>query len=162
MKTCFIFLLAQFANTLFRLQEYKHRHQGTYLTHVFIAILHMLLVVVFIYRRYKANRTALNRSSNPGVVALGGLVISVLPIRCKVRGFKPGRGRWILKGNKNLGGEVKLAVPCKILCHVKEPYIMKRDTSRQNSRIFLVKSLLLRYQISLLVIARELWWINKE
>jgi hypothetical protein len=51
-------LLAQFANTLFRLQEYKHRHQGTYLTHVFNAILHMLLVVVFIYRRYKANRTA--------------------------------------------------------------------------------------------------------
>jgi hypothetical protein len=30
-------------------------------------------------------------------VSLGGLVISVLATGPKVRGFKPGRGRWILR-----------------------------------------------------------------
>jgi hypothetical protein len=49
------------------------------------------------------------------MVALGGLV-SVLVIGPRVRGFKPGRGRWILKGNKNpqhgsVGREVKPLVP---------------------------------------------------
>jgi hypothetical protein len=34
-------------------------------------------------------------------VALGGLVVSVLATGPKVRGFKPGRGRWIFKGDKN-------------------------------------------------------------
>jgi hypothetical protein len=31
------------------------------------------------------------------VIALGGLVVSVLATGPKVRGFKPGRGRWILR-----------------------------------------------------------------
>jgi hypothetical protein len=35
------------------------------------------------------------------VVALGGLVVSVLVTGPKVRGFDPGRGRWIFKGDKN-------------------------------------------------------------
>jgi hypothetical protein len=30
-------------------------------------------------------------------VALGGVVVSVLTTGPKVRGFKPGRGRWILR-----------------------------------------------------------------
>jgi hypothetical protein len=30
-------------------------------------------------------------------VALGGVVVSVLATGPKVRGFKPGRGRWILR-----------------------------------------------------------------
>jgi hypothetical protein len=30
-------------------------------------------------------------------VALGGLVVSMLATGPKVRGFKPGRGRWILR-----------------------------------------------------------------
>jgi hypothetical protein len=35
----------------------------------------------------------------------------------KVRGFKPGRGQWIFKGDKirsmtSFGGEVKSSVPC--------------------------------------------------
>jgi hypothetical protein len=34
--------------------------------------------------------------SYSSVVALGGLVVSVLATGPKVRGFKPGRGRWIL------------------------------------------------------------------
>jgi hypothetical protein len=35
------------------------------------------------------------------VVVLGGLVIIVLVIEPKVRGFKPGQGRWIFKGDNN-------------------------------------------------------------
>jgi hypothetical protein len=31
------------------------------------------------------------------LVALGGVVVSVLATGPKVRGFKPGRGRWILR-----------------------------------------------------------------
>jgi hypothetical protein len=34
-------------------------------------------------------------------VALGGLVVSVLATGPKVRGFKPGRGRWILRAIKS-------------------------------------------------------------
>jgi hypothetical protein len=34
-------------------------------------------------------------------VALGGLVVSVLATGPNVRGFNPGRGRWIFKGDKN-------------------------------------------------------------
>jgi hypothetical protein len=34
-------------------------------------------------------------------VALDGLVVSVLASGPKVRGFNPGRGRWIFKGDKN-------------------------------------------------------------
>ena len=42
---------------------------------------------------------------------------SVLAFGTQVRGFKPGRRRWIFKGKKILstpsfGGEVKLSVPC--------------------------------------------------
>jgi hypothetical protein len=35
-------------------------------------------------------------------VALGGLVVSVLATEPKVRGFKPGRGRWILRVIKSI------------------------------------------------------------
>jgi hypothetical protein len=36
------------------------------------------------------------------LVALGGLVVSVLATGPKVRGFKPGRGRWILRVIKSV------------------------------------------------------------
>jgi hypothetical protein len=36
------------------------------------------------------------------VVALGGVVVSVLATGPKVRGFKPGRGRWILRVIKSV------------------------------------------------------------
>jgi hypothetical protein len=36
------------------------------------------------------------------IVALGGLVVSVLATGPKVRGFKPGRGRWILRVIKSV------------------------------------------------------------
>jgi hypothetical protein len=53
-----------------------------------------------------------------GGVALGGLVVSVLATGPKIRGFKPGRGRWIFKCDKirstpSFGGEVKPSVPCR-------------------------------------------------
>jgi hypothetical protein len=35
------------------------------------------------------------------IIALGCLVVSVLAIVPKVRGFKPGRRRWIFKGDTN-------------------------------------------------------------
>jgi hypothetical protein len=35
-------------------------------------------------------------------VALGGLVVSVLATGPKVRGLKPGRGRWILRVIKSI------------------------------------------------------------
>jgi hypothetical protein len=35
-------------------------------------------------------------------VALGGLVVSVLATGPKVRGFKPGRGQWILRVMKSV------------------------------------------------------------
>jgi hypothetical protein len=68
-------------------------------------------------------------------VVLGGLVVSVLVIEQKVRGFKPGRRRWIFKGDKvrstpSFREEIKPSVPCrKILRHAKEPYEYERDTS---------------------------------
>jgi hypothetical protein len=43
------------------------------------------------------------------VIALGGLVVSVLATGPKVRGFDTGRDRWIFK----IGGEVKPSVPCR-------------------------------------------------
>jgi hypothetical protein len=59
---------------------------------------------------------------------LGGLVVIVFANGPKVRGFKPGRGRWIWKVIKircttSFGGEVKPSAPCrKILRHVKDPW----------------------------------------
>jgi hypothetical protein len=60
-----------------------------------------------------------------GRVVLGVLVVIVLPITPKVHGFKPGRGRWTVKDDKNpsyFRGEVKPSSLCrKILRHVKDP-----------------------------------------
>jgi hypothetical protein len=47
----------------------------------------------------------------------GGLVVSMLASGSRVRGFKPGRCRWIFTSVKILsmpsfGGEVKVSVPC--------------------------------------------------
>jgi hypothetical protein len=47
----------------------------------------------------------------------GGLVVSMLASGSRVRGFTPGRSRWIFTSVKILsmpsfGGEVKVSVPC--------------------------------------------------
>jgi hypothetical protein len=52
------------------------------------------------------------------IVFLGGLVLSVLGIRPKIRGFEPGRERWTFKCNKirsttSFGGEVKPSATCR-------------------------------------------------
>jgi hypothetical protein len=57
---------------------------------------------------------------------IGGVMVSVLAIEPKVRGFKPGRGDGFfraieIRSTSCLGGEVKLSAPCsKILRHVKK------------------------------------------
>jgi hypothetical protein len=54
-------------------------------------------------------------------------VVSVFAAGSKARGFKPGRGRWIIEEIKILstpffGGEVKPSAPCRlILRQGKEP-----------------------------------------
>jgi hypothetical protein len=92
------------------------------------------------------------------IVVLGGILIIVFAIGPKVRGFKPGRGQWIFKGNNirrtpSFGGEVKPSVHV-LRFTARYPTTMKRDTSRQNSVIFLANFLLLCYQVSLLVTVR--------
>jgi hypothetical protein len=57
--------------------------------------------------------------------------VVALVIELNVRGFKPGRGQWILMAIKIrsttfFGGEVKPSVPCrKFLRLVKDPYHVK-------------------------------------
>jgi hypothetical protein len=55
-------------------------------------------------------------------VALGGLVVSVLATGPKVRGFNPGRGRWIFKGDKNPQHNFLRRGSKAVSRHVKEPY----------------------------------------
>jgi hypothetical protein len=67
--------------------------------------------------------------------SFSGLVVIALAIGPKVLGFKPGRGKWIIKGDRNhsmtfIEGEVKPSVPShRILWHVKGPYEYERDVS---------------------------------
>jgi hypothetical protein len=57
-------------------------------------------------------------------VALGGLVVSVLATGPKVRGFKRGRGRWILRVMKSAASLPSEGSRSHVvdLRHVKEPY----------------------------------------
>jgi hypothetical protein len=64
------------------------------------------------------------------VVALGGLVVSVLTTGPKVRGFKPGRGRRILRVIKSAARRRSHVVD---LQHVKEPYEHDRFLSAKFS-----------------------------
>jgi hypothetical protein len=59
-------------------------------------------------------------------------MVIVLAIELKVRGFKPGQGRWIFNGDKN---HSMTSVPCHVvLRRVKDPCNMKEIFRRQNSR----------------------------
>jgi hypothetical protein len=102
------------------------------------------------------------------VVTLGSVLINVLSIGLKVRGLKPGRGRWILKGDKIrctifFRREIKPSVLYReILGHVKNPY-------RYENRYFIGKiqghfspSFSCFATRCLLVIAGELWWMKQE
>jgi hypothetical protein len=54
-------------------------------------------------------------------VSLGGLVVSVLTTGPKVRWFKLGRGRWILRVIKSIAAFLRRPHVVD-LWHVKEPY----------------------------------------
>jgi hypothetical protein len=58
-----------------------------------------MLLFTFIYLNICIVRIFLCKIGN---VALGGIVVSVLTTGPKVRGFKPGRGRWILRVIKSV------------------------------------------------------------
>jgi hypothetical protein len=67
------------------------------------------------------------------IVALGGLVVSVLATGPKVHGFKPGRGLWILRVIKfaaRLPSEGKYSRRSHVgdLRHDKEPYKHEKGT----------------------------------
>jgi hypothetical protein len=98
--------------------------------------------------------------------APGGLMVSVLDIGPKVRGFKRCRGRFIFKGDTSsttsFGGEVKPSVACRsTLLHVEESYSYEKSyfVSKIHgnfSPIFICLG-----TRRLLTIARELWWMNQ-
>jgi hypothetical protein len=66
----------------------------------------------------------------PQASFLGGVMVGVLAIRPKVRGFKPGQDVGFLRAIKirstpSFGWKVKPEAPCrKILRHVKEPCVV--------------------------------------
>jgi hypothetical protein len=71
-------------------------------------------------------RVSIKPKKSPLVVRGGQVVANVLAIENNVRGFKPGRGRWIFNGDKNpqhaflqMGNK---APRLNILRHVKEPF----------------------------------------
>jgi hypothetical protein len=75
---------------------------------------------------------------NASLVALGGLVVSVLATGPKVRGFKPGRGRCILRVIKSVArlpseGKESRRSHVVDLWHVKEPYEHDRYSSAKFS-----------------------------
>jgi hypothetical protein len=84
-------------------------------------------------------------------VALGGIIVIVLAIEPRVRGFKPGRGRWISEGDKNsmhdfLRREEKPSATCKILRYGKDPCSMKISICLVSKiQPFFSKFLLLHY-----------------
>jgi hypothetical protein len=96
-------------------------------------------------------------NSNPALVILGGVMVSVLAILPKVFGFNPSWRQQILRAIKTcstpyFGGVVKPLAPChKILWHVKQPSKMNKDTSSGQIHHFLTQFLLLCYQMTLLV-----------
>jgi hypothetical protein len=70
------------------------------------------------------------RPELPQIRRLGTVMVCVLAIRRKDRGFKPGRGNEFLRTIKirsppSFGKEIKLKAPCrKTLRQVEEPYVV--------------------------------------
>jgi hypothetical protein len=80
------------------------------------------------------------------IVVLGGIVISVLAIGPKIRGFKPGRCDGFLRAIKicstsSFGGEARPSALCR---HVRDPFKGRRDTLESKIN-FLLQFLLLFY-----------------
>jgi hypothetical protein len=68
-----------------------------------------------------------------------------------------------IRSTTSFGVDVKPSVPCKILRQVKEPNEHERETSwaKFNGHFF-ARFLLLHCEMSLLAIARKIWWSNQE
>jgi hypothetical protein len=91
---------------------------------------------------------------------------SVLAIRPKIHGFKPGQSHCFLRAIKissipSFGGEVKLEDPChNILQHVRNHLLsMNRNTSQGHISSFPSPISPACYDASR--IARKLWWMNQ-
>jgi hypothetical protein len=98
-------------------------------------------------------------------VALGVVVVSVFANAPKVRGFKPSRGRWILRVIKcvaRLPSEGKYSRRSHVvdLRHVKEPY-EHEGARRQNSADISHPCFPASPRESLVVNTRCLWWLNQ-
>jgi hypothetical protein len=96
-------------------------------------------------------------------VVLGGVMISVLAIESKVRGFKSGRERRILRPIKirstpSFGGEVKPSVPCRKIFAACQRTIrsMNKDTLLGQINHFIRQFLLLCNKVTVGRIARVL------
>jgi hypothetical protein len=96
-------------------------------------------------------------------------MISVLTIRAKFRGFKPGWGDGILRATKIrstsfFGGEIKPSSPCrKSLWHVKNHLqVWTKLLCKVKFIIILSRSSSLQPNDTTVRIYGELWWTNQE
>jgi hypothetical protein len=77
---------------------------------------------------FKTQVSNVTRTPSNPPVALCGVVVSALAVGPKVRGFTPGRIRWIfnnvkIRSTNSFWGEIKPSFPCRnTLRHVKDPY----------------------------------------
>jgi hypothetical protein len=94
---------------------------------------------------------------------LGGVMVIVLATRPKVRGFKPGRERWIFEGYKNQEGEVKQPAPRgKFLRRYKIPCGMTEILIGKIQLPFLAKLLSASLLGAYCNQSRELWWMHRK
>jgi hypothetical protein len=97
---------------------------------------------------------------------LGGVMISVLAIGPKVRGFNPGRGQWIFNGDKNpqhafrrIGSKVVGPISFSFTACLRSLRSLNKYTSLGQIR-FLRQFLLLYYYMTAGRIDREHWWTS--
>jgi hypothetical protein len=86
--------------------------------------------------------------------------LSCLPLDPKLTGSHPAKGDGFLGNCSTIsfGGEVKSAVPCKILRHVKDPYRLKVDKIHRH----FTPSLSCFVTRCLLITAIDPLWVNQE
>jgi len=100
-------------------------------------------VLEFIIFTTMVNRiinSSINERVTQQVDDFGGLVVSMLTSGTRVRGFKPGRSRWIIRASQkssalpSFGGDVKESVPCPSFATCKRTkYLRELRMCYQNS-----------------------------